>query len=392
MKKILIFSLAYYPNYIGGAEVAIKEISERILPDEIKFHMVTLRFSKTELKEEQIGNVLVHRVGLGSLYFSKIIFIPLATLTAFFLHKKYKFDAFWAMMSYMLFPIVFLRIAGLKIPYVLSLQEGDTFEQVYLRPYIRVLLPFLRTGFKNATVVQVISSFLGGWALRLGFKGPIEVVYNGANARDFLEVFKEEELEEFKKNVGKKEGDIYLVTTSRLVNKNATDDVIRAMPLLPANIYFLVVGGGEDEEMLKKLAENLGVSSRVKFIGQVDRTLTPKYRKISDIFVRPSRSEGMGNSFVSAMAARLPIIATQEGGIAEFMFDEKRNPDKETTGWVVDKNSPEQIAEAVKDILNSPEKVKKVTATARELAFQKYNWDSIAKDMKQKVFNQVFKI
>ena len=55
------------------------------------------------------------------------------------------------------------------------------------------------------------------------------------------------------------------------------------------------------------------------------------------------------------MAAGLPVIATQEGGIADFLFDAVRNPDKETTGWAVDKDSPEQIAEAVREIVASRE-------------------------------------
>ena len=63
MKKILIFSLAYYPHHIGGAEVAIKEITDRITPEDIEFHMVTLRFDSTLPKVEKIGNVLVHRIG-----------------------------------------------------------------------------------------------------------------------------------------------------------------------------------------------------------------------------------------------------------------------------------------------------------------------------------------
>jgi glycosyltransferase involved in cell wall biosynthesis len=379
----------HYPKYVGGAEVAIKEITDRIDSSDIQFHLITLNFDPSDPKEEQIGNVTVHRVGIGSAYLSKMLFVPLAAWKAATLHHKERFDGMWAMMSYMLFPLVFARFFGVRIPYVLTLQEGDTFEKVYKRWFILPFLPLLRFGFRNAIVVQVISNFLAEWPRRHGFEGPVEVVYNGANAKDFTEVFTKEELVAFKQKVGKKDGDVYIVTTSRLVHKNATDDVIRAMPMLPANVYFIVVGGGEDEAMLKQLAKDLNVSERVKFVGQVSREETPKYRRIADIFARPSRSEGMGNSFVSAMAARLPIVTTQEGGIADFLFDAKRNPDKPTTGWAVDKDSPEQIALAVKDILADPDKVKRVTDTAYALAVEKYNWNSIAKDMRSKVFDQV---
>src|SRR3989344_2388770 len=111
-KKVLIFSLAYYPH-VGGAEIAIKEITDRI--HDIEFHMVTMNFGDS-VPEEKIGNVIVHRVGnseiysklragKGRLYFSKILFAPRAAYAAWKLHKKHRFDGFWAMMSYMLFPI-----------------------------------------------------------------------------------------------------------------------------------------------------------------------------------------------------------------------------------------------------------------------------------------------
>ena len=97
----------------------------------------------------------------------------------------------------------------------------------------------------------------------------------------------------------------------------------------------------------------------------------------------------MGNSFVEAMAAGLPVIATQEGGIADFLFDEHRNPDQETTGWAVDANNPEQIAAAVEDIMTRPNKVEAVTARAKALALEKYDWDLIARNMKDNVFGDL---
>ena len=75
MKKILIFSLVYYPRYIGGAEVAIKEITDRISPSDIEFDMVTLRSHKDLPKAEKIGNVNVYRVGLLNHKKNHFIFI-----------------------------------------------------------------------------------------------------------------------------------------------------------------------------------------------------------------------------------------------------------------------------------------------------------------------------
>ena len=59
VKKILIFSLAYYPS-VGGAEVAIKEITDRIAPEDIEFHMITLRFDRGQARKEKIGKQTPH--------------------------------------------------------------------------------------------------------------------------------------------------------------------------------------------------------------------------------------------------------------------------------------------------------------------------------------------
>jgi glycosyltransferase involved in cell wall biosynthesis len=86
------------------------------------------------------------------------------------------------------------------------------------------------------------------------------------------------------------------------------------------------------------------------------------------------------------MAAGIPVIATQVGGIADFLFDAARNPDKPTTGWAVDVDRPEQVAAAVRDILEHKDTVGEVTKTAKNLAFAKYDWNLIASVMRAKVF------
>ncbi len=400
-KKILIFSLAYYPKYVGGAEVAIKEITDRISPEEFEFHMVTLRFDSTLPEVEKVGNVLVHRIGFAKQspspqelvrfpwYFIKVFYPPLAFFKAVSLYRKYCYDVFWAMMSYMGFPILFFRMFYKKIPYLLTLQEGDPFSHVRDRRRIQIFGWFYRKAFRDAAAVQAISNYLAGYAREMGFKGEPVVIPNAVDTRYFSQEFPASEIVALKDSLEKRIGDVFMITTSRLVHKNAVDDVIRSLKLLPENIKFLVLGTGPDEEMLKNLAKTEGVEERVKFLGQVSHDDLPKYLKASDIFIRPSRSEGMGNSFVEAFAAGLPVIATQEGGIADFLFDPGQNPDKPSTGRAVDSDSPEQIAQAVKLHLDNPDKTREIVENARKLAFEKYDWDLIARDMKEKVFEKI---
>jgi len=400
-KKILIFSLAYFPKHVGGAEVAIKEITDRISPEDIQFHMVCLGFDNTLPKVEQIGNVLVHRIGFMSanptmadlkkfpLMLNKYLFQFMATWKALALHRKYSYDATWAMMAHSCgVPAALFKMFHPEVKYVQTLQEGDPPE--YIERLAKPVWPLFKRAFTTPDAIQCISTFLGRWAKRMGFPGEPIVVPNAVDSKHFAQTYTQEELNVAMQEIGKKEGETWLVTTSRLVHKNAVDDVIRAIAQLPSSVHFLVFGIGPDEEMLKALAGEFNVSDRVHFRGQIGHSEMPKYLKACDIFIRPSRSEGMGNSFVEAMAAELPVIATQEGGIADFLFDAKRNPEKETTGWAVDKNSPEQIAEAVKDIMEHKEKVREVLATAKVMAFATYDWELIAKDMKEKVFQPLF--
>lgn len=393
MKKVLIFSLQYYP-FVGGAEVAIKEITDRISPEEYEFHMVTSRFDSTLPKTEKIGNVTVHRIGLATkspniadlkkmpLHLNKFLFQLLAVPHALSLHRKHNFDMTWAMMAHATaIPAGIFKWLNPSVPYVLTLQEGDPTE--YIERMMKPVWPLFRQGFVRADALQPISTFLLNWGKRMGFTGEEKVIPNGVDTARFTQTFSESDIQAMKNTLGKNEGDVFIVTTSRLVHKNAVDDVINALTLLPDNVYFLIYGIGPDEDKLKELARTKGVEARARFMGQIGHKEMPLMLACCDIFTRPSRSEGMGNSFIEAMAAGLPVIATQEGGISDFLFGEKRNPEKEATGWAVDADSPEQIAGAVRDILERPQKVAEVVANAKKRALTGFDWDTIASSMRQ---------
>ena len=388
-KRVLIFSLAYYPSHVSGAETAIKDTTDRIAPEDIEFHLITLHFDKTMPRDELLGHTHVHRIGFGGVYLSKILFVPLAALKARALHRELRFDAIWTMMTYMLFPTMLATWLGVSVPHALSLQDGDPYEKVFERWFILPAVWILDAGFRSAKVVQAISHYLAAWPAKRGYRGEVEIIYDGANPRDLKGDPAPEEVERVKRELGKKEGEVFLVNTARLVHQKGADTTIRALPLLPAHVKLVLVGGGPDESMLKGLATELGVEDRVIFTGQVDRTVVTLYRKACDIFVGPSRSEGQGHAFNSAMASKLPVVATQVGGIGEFLFDATRNPEKPTTGWAVDPDSPEQIAAAVNDILAHPDQVKKVTKTARALMLEQFDWDAIAVQMRERVFRKV---
>ena len=398
-RKVLIFSLAYFPDHVGGAEVSIKEITDR-LPD-IEFHMVTNRFNSELSVEEKIGNVIVHRIGTTMrnptmldlkkfpLVLNKFSYQFHAAWTAHALDREHHFDAMWAMMAHSTgVPAAIMKLFHPKMGYVLNLQEGDPTD--YVERKLVPLWPLFKRAFTSADIVQPLSTYLADWAKRMGFKGTLEIIPNGTDTKRFSQTYPEQEINEIRAKIGKKPGDVYLVTTSRLVHKNGLEDVLWALTLVPDTVKLAVVGSGPDELKLKALVQELQLWERVHFLGFVPHEEIPKYLKACDVFIRPSRSEGFGSAFVEAMAAGLPVVATQEGGIADFLFDEKRNTDKPSTGWAVDKDAPQSIAQAITDIITRPEKVKDVVANADKMVKEKYDWDIIAKSMNERVFTKLF--
>jgi glycosyltransferase involved in cell wall biosynthesis len=378
-KRILIFSLAYFP-IVGGAEIAVKEITDRISVDEFEWHMITMRLNKTHLREEKIGNCLVYRIGGGLGYLGKIFLIPQAALYALKLSRKHHYDAYWGIMTYMIFPIVIARIFSNQTPYILTLQDGDSFEKVFGRLRIFPFLPILFYGFRRASKVQTISKFLTRWARDMGYSGTIEVIPNGVNLDKFVKIGAREPMEE---------REVILITTSRLVTKNAIDVIIKALVYLPEKFRLKVLGGGPLKKSLNRLAESKNLTSRVEFAGNVSVDEIPRYLNKADIFVRPSRSEGFGSSFVEAMAMGLPVIGTPVGGIVDFLFDPETNPNTHATGLFAETDNPKSVANQVMRLVEDSKLRETLIENSRKLVREKYDWNLIARDMKSRVFNNI---
>ena len=394
MKRVLIFSMVYYPNFHGGAEPAIKEITDRISPEDIEFHMVTCLWNSNLPRIEHYGNVLVHRIGFGLpdprfedygkkflLKLNKYLFQLLGGLKGLSLHATHHYDGIWAMMAHSAgIPAAIFKLFSPKTPYILTLQEGDPIE--HIEKVMKPAWPLFRLAFTSATIVQSISKYLSDWARKMGYEGEIILIKNGANPNDLKQVFSQEEVDATKKKLGKKEGDIFLVNTSRLVHQKGFDTIIEALTHLPERVKLLAVGDGEDEGKLKDLAEKLGVRDRVIFTGRVDRSVVTLYRKAADIFVAPSRSEGLGNAFVSALASKLPLVTSGVGGIADYAIDGE-------TAWIVPPDDPKTLAKKIEEVIANPEKARGISERARAMVERDYDWDKIALQMRDQVFGKV---
>ncbi|QQG46185.1 MAG: glycosyltransferase family 4 protein [Candidatus Niyogibacteria bacterium] len=376
--KILIFSTAYLP-FIGGAELAIKEITDR-LGGEFDFILFTARFSRALPAREKIGAVEVHRLGFG-LSFDKYLLPILGYLKAKKIINRYKLKAksynllLWGMMaSFGGIAAYFLKRKNPDIKFLLTLQEGDPEE--YLTSGRLGLMGFwLKKLVMLADQIQTISRYLKNLAVKAGASAEKTlIVSNGVDLEVFGREFSAEELKELRLKCGiVRTKDKIAITASRLVRKNAVDILIKAMVEIPGE-YLLIAGRGDLEKELKKLTSDLKIEKRVRFLGNVGHRDLAKYYAISHLFVRPSRSEGLGSAFLEAMAAGLPIIGTNVGGIPDFLRDG-------SNGLFCEIDDPKDLAFKIKRIFYDQEFRKKLSENALRDARENYSWDAVATKM-----------
>ena len=216
---------------------------------------------------------------------------------------------------------------------------------------------------------------MANFAVEMGFSGTPTVIPNGVDVRHFSHLLSEVERGTIRQGLGFSEDDIVLVSASRLVKKNGLKDVIDALRYLPERYTFLIIGSGELEQVLKSKAKSVKLENRVRFIGYVPHSQLPKYFHASDVFIRPSLSEGLGSAFLEAMAAGLPVVATNVGGISDFIKDKQ-------TGLFCKVEDPESIADTVKLYENSVLK-KSVIENGEALMKESYEWSTIAREIKK---------
>jgi len=361
--------------------VAIKEITDRI--SDVEFDLITARFEKSLPIKERIGNVNVYRIGIGIPILDKLTLPFWGMIKAIKLNNKNNYLVYWCMMvSFSSGAAYIANILGnRKVPIILTLQEGDSESYLKYRWLGLVRLSWW-LALKKASVVTAISSYLADRAKKFGYyKKKVEIIPNGVDLELFGDI-------EFKK-LGGPISYVHLITTSRLSKKNGVEDIIKALPHLsreqPLKFKLIIFGDGPLKKNLKKLVEKKNLTERVGFYDYKSHTDIIKtfkeFLNINWIFIRPSLSEGMGNSFIEAMAAGIPIIGTSVGGIVDFLKDGE-------TGLFCKVNDPKSIADKIMEYVNNPDLTSKIIENAKKLVREKYDWDLIAVQMKN-VFDNI---
>lgn len=365
-KNILIFSVAYYPM-VGGAEVAWKEITDRL--GYFEFDMVTPRFKRSLPSYEKIGNVNVYRIGFGNI-FDKLMFPITGAIAGFFLNRKKNYSlTIGIMYNHAGLAASFFKILKPEIPFVLNLQDGDTDEVIDKNT--RGIKSITRMIYRKPDAITVIAKFLKERALKNGSTPDISLIPNGVDLNIFDAKTSREELASLRADLGLSPATKTIITTSRLNYKNAIDDLILSLKFLSDDYRLLILGNGEDEEKLRKLTAENGLEKNVVFLGYKKHSEIAKYLQISDVFCRPSLQEGLGNSFLEAMMAGIPVVATPVGGIPDFLIDGE-------TGLFCEVRNPKSIAEKIKVLCENNDLRNKIIENSKKLIKKNYDWDLTA--------------
>jgi L-malate glycosyltransferase len=151
-----------------------------------------------------------------------------------------------------------------------------------------------------------------------------------------------------------------IVTVGRLIDQKGHAVLLDAIPAVLAkekNVYFVIVGDGPLEQKLKERADNLKITDNVRFTGA--RRDTPELLANSDIFVFPSIWEGQGMILFEAFFSKIPVVASNVGGIPDVVIDGE-------TGTLAEPGSVDNLADKLIMALENPDMVGKLAAKAFE--------------------------
>ena len=183
------------------------------------------------------------------------------------------------------------------------------------------------------------------------------------------------EVQNLKDQYAIKDSDFVIGTVGRLFNDHKKiTDIIEAIYILKniENLKLIVIGGGRDEELIRRKARDLEILDRVIFTGyQFD---TAPFYKLMDVFCIASQREGFGLVAAEAMLHKLPVIATRVGGLQNVVVDG-------LTGMLIKPNQPQEIANAIKKLYTSPKLQNTFSNNGYDRAIENYTEERYVNDI-----------
>ena len=363
--RILIMN-GEYPPIGGGAGNASAHIAAQF---ERMGHLVTVVTSRFETlpHQEQHGGVTIYRVpGLRrrqdrSNPLEQVIFILSASLWALRAIPRFQPQATLAFFGVPSGAVAWLIKKLYRIPYIVSLRGGDVpgFRPYDFRIYHQLVGPFLRVIWRNAAAVVANSRGLRQLATAFDSRFEISIIPNGID------------LDSYKTN-GRDWTFPRLLSAGRIVHQKGLDLAMRALGgLKELDWEWRIAGDGPQVPMLQTLANELGIRERVFFLGWQSREQLLKCYQQANVFLFPSRHEGMPNALLEAMANGLPVVASCIAGNEELVIDGD-------TGYLVPSENIESLQVALRKVLMDSGLREQMGTASRQRVEANYSWESTA--------------
>ncbi|MGA2349860.1 MAG: N-acetyl-alpha-D-glucosaminyl L-malate synthase BshA [Terracidiphilus sp.] len=210
-----------------------------------------------------------------------------------------------------------LAARGRRLPFVTTLHGTD----ITLVGMDRSYLPITRYAIQESDGVTSISNYLREETIEhFGGTRPIEVIPNFVNCDEYMPI-KDKDARALARKRLAAPGEAILMHLSNFRPVKRVVDVVKVFAQvareLPAQL--VLVGDGPDRSAAEWLAHDLGIQTRVHFMGKQERVneLLP----LADLIVMPSELESFGLAALEAMACKVPAIATRVGGVPELIDD-----------------------------------------------------------------------
>jgi len=235
----------------------------------------------------------------------------------------------------------------------------------------------------TADLIVTVSNAMRDELVGLGFPADkVRVVYNGVDPQKYsMSQVNKEKVREVRDMYELKDDDLMVLFLGRLVWVKAVDKLVAAMPhvlqKIP-NAKLVIVGLGDMQDYLTRLAQNLRLQDKVKFRFE----FVPEDERIAhyaacDVAVFPSVYEPFGIVALEAMSMEKPVVVGASGvsGMREIVV----NSGSEQCGFHVNSNDPPDIAWGIINSLQDPQRKKLLGENGRKRVLKEFTWDEIAK-------------
>lgn len=234
---------------------------------------------------------------------------------------------------------------ALHIPSVLSIHlEYDDQRRYDRRLLLRLLKPLERYALRTIDAAICVTDYLQRYAQKYGAKRCV-TIYNKVYTEQFRPPPERPQHEPFT-----------IVSVGRLDRQKYQECLIRAVRHLDARL--VLIGQGELEEELRKLTKKLDINQRVTFISSVPNTEIQTYYWQADVFALATHYEGFCIPVLEAMAAGLPVVASNTPPIPEILGN---------AGHIIE-NTPQAYEAAFRQLIRNRDLRRKVGQGARERA------------------------